>query len=409
MITMCSRLKKYSLCAIVFALLFLVDGSVFSQNRKQLEKEKQKIENEIKTLNKNLSATRKGKKMSASQVKTLNKKIKKREQLIKNINSQLVILEDQISVANDSIELLKNKIDTLKTEYAKIVRVLYKEHGVLNKMTLTIDPLLFNKTYLRTKYYNAYSRYRKHQANLIQTHQQELENVSYQLLRQKTKKQNLLSQEKKNKKKLDSERTQHQRELNRYKKKEKQLSSELKKKEQRAKQLQAQIQRIINEEIAKSKKKAASATPKQNAEELELSKDFLANKGRLPWPTAKSSVVREYGKYRHKSGGESMNYGIELLTSSGATVRSVFDGKVTRISTGPDGHKRVFVKHGNYITVYTNLKSVVVKEGTEVSTKQKLGTVYTNSENRAEFNFQIWGSNKKGQVNSQNPRMWLAR
>ena len=107
MITMCSRLKKYSLCAIVFALLFLVDGSVFSQNRKQLEKEKRKIENEIKTLNKNLSATRKGKKMSASQVKTLNKKIKKREQLIKNINSQLVILEDQISVANDSIELLK--------------------------------------------------------------------------------------------------------------------------------------------------------------------------------------------------------------------------------------------------------------------------------------------------------------
>jgi murein DD-endopeptidase MepM/ murein hydrolase activator NlpD len=87
----------------------------------------------------------------------------------------------------------------------------------------------------------------------------------------------------------------------------------------------------------------------------------------------------------------------------------VFDGKVTRISTGPDGHKMVFVKHGNYITVYTNLKSVVVKEGTEVSTKQKLGTVYTNSENRAEFNFQIWGSNKKGQVNSQNPRMWLAR
>ena len=141
---------------------------------------------------------------------------------------------------------------------------------------------------------------------------------------------------------------------------------------------------------------------------MELSNDFLSNKGRLPWPTAKSTVIREYGRYKHKSGGENMNYGIELLTDRGAIVRSVFDGKVTRIATGPNGQKMVFIKHGNYITVYTNLENVSVKEGTEVATKQKLGTVHTNNENRAEFNFQIWGG-KNAQVESQNPRIWLAK
>lgn len=404
------KLNKYIVCCVVSLFVFL-SGTTFTataQNRKQLEKEKQKIENEIRKLNKELSTTRKNKNLSNSQLKTLNKKIKQREKLIGNINSQLGILEKQIVNTGDSILLLKSEIDTLKVEYAKVVQLLYKEHGVLNKLTLTVDPLQFNKSYLRTKYYNAYSRYRKHQAQIIENHQVELENTTFQLLQQKSKQQSLLSQEVKNKKELASEKALKQKTIDNYKKKEKKLSDELKKKEKQAKQLQAQIQKIINEELARTRKAGQTATPKENAEDIELSNDFLANKGRLPWPTSKSTVIREYGRYKHKSGGENMNYGIELLTDRGATIRSVFDGKVTRIATGPNGYKMVFIKHGNYITVYTNLETVSVKEGTEVATKQKIGVVHTNNENRAEFNFQIWGG-KEAQVESQNPRIWLAK
>lgn len=404
------KLNKYIVYSIVLAMFFLLEttSTASAQSRKQLEKEKQKIENEIRKLNKDLSATRKGKTLSNSQLKKLNQKIVQREKLIKNINTQLGMLEIQLVTTSDSIQLLKNEIDTLKMEYAKVVQVLYKEHGALNKLTLTTDPLQFNKSYLRTKYYNAYSRYRKHQAQLIENHQIELENVSFQLVTQKSKQQNLLSQEKKNKKQLDSEKALKQKTLKDYQKQEKKLTAELKKKEKQAKELQRQIQKIINEELAKSKKANKTATPKENAEEIELSNDFLANKGRLPWPTAKSTVIREYGRYKHKSGGENMNYGIELLTDRGATIRSVFDGKVTRIATGPNGYKMVFIKHGNYITVYTNLETVSVKEGSDVATKQKIGVIHTNNENRAEFNFQIWGG-KEAQVESQNPRIWLAK
>ncbi len=404
------KLNKYIVYSIVLAMFFLLEttSTASAQSRKQLEKEKQKIENEIRKLNKDLSATRKGKTLSNSQLKKLNQKIVQREKLIKNINTQLGMLETQLITTSDSIQLLKNEIDTLKMEYAKVVQVLYKEHGVLNKLTLTVDPLQFNKSYLRTKYYNAYSRYRKHQAQLIENHQIELENVTFQLVIQKSKQQNLLSQEKKNKKQLDSEKALKQKTLKDYQKQEKKLTAELKKKEKQAKELQRQIQKIINEELAKSKKANKTATPKENAEEMELSNDFLANKGRLPWPTAKSTVIREYGRYKHKSGGENMNYGIELLTDRGATIRSVFDGKVTRIATGPNGYKMVFIKHGNYITVYTNLETVSVKEGSDVATKQKIGVIHTNNENRAEFNFQIWGG-KEAQVESQNPRIWLAK
>ena len=54
------------------------------------------------------------------------------------------------------------------------------------------------------------------------------------------------------------------------------------------------------------------------------------------------------------------------------------------------------------MSVYANMGSVAVKEGSKVSTKQNLGTVYTNSDGVAEFSFQLW----KGTA-SQNPRSWL--
>ncbi len=411
---MYSKQKYYIAFVIFFLGVFLVGYTnvVFGQDRKQLENEKRKIENEIRKLNKDLSSVKKGKSLSSSQVNTLNKKIKEREKLITNINSQLTILETQIASTSDSIVSLKYHIEALKQEYAKVVCVLYKDKDCLSKMALTTNPLQFNKDYLRLKYYAAYSRYRKHQAQLIKNHQQELENISFDLIVQKSKKQNLLSQEEQNKKQLSSEKVLQQKNLSKYQKQEKDLSQKLKQKEKQAKQLQSQIQKIINEELAKARKaktnaKSNSKTLSVTPEEVALSNDFIANKGRLPWPVEKASVIREYGRYRHQSGGENMNNGIELLTDQGSLVRSIFEGTVTRIATGPNGYKMVFIKHGDFISVYTNLESVSVKEGSQVSTKQKIGVIHTNTENRSEINFQIW-EGKSNQVESQNPRIWLS-
>ena len=97
-----------------------------------------------------------------------------------------------------------------------------------------------------------------------------------------------------------------------------------------------------------------------------------------------------------------MNNGIDLQTNSGAAVKSVFNGIVSRVFTCPNGTKGIIVRHGEYMTVYANLGSVAVSEGRSVSTGQNLGSVYTNSDGSAEFSFQLWKSK-----NSQNPRQWL--
>ena len=218
--------------------------------------------------------------------------------------------------------------------------------------------------------------------------------------------------EKRQKDELSKERNERQKSLKQSKQQEKTLQAQIDKKEKQKRQLQQQIQRIINEEIAKAakEKKAAagagagksnSATA-TNTADVALSNDFASNKGKLPWPVFYTKVVREYGRYTHASGGQNMNNGIDLQCKSGASVQAVFNGAVSRVFTCPNGTRGIIVRHGDYMSVYANMGSVTVKEGSKVSTKQNLGTVYTNEEGSAEFSFQLW----KGTA-SQNPRTWL--
>lgn len=404
---------------LLIAFLILIPTDLFAQSKSQLEKEKNKLEQEISKLNKELSKARKNTKMTTNQIAALSKKIKERTALINNINGQMNLLNIKILQTEDSITCMRTQVDCLKIEYGKMTRILYRERGNLNAQTLLFDNDAYNKTYLRRKYFEDYSRYRRYQAHNIELKEQQLQDMAFDLQKQRSEKHTLLLQEKQQKEALSKEQQQKQKSQAASKQQEKDLKQQLNRKEKQKKQLQQQIQRIINEEIAKANKaknkgtsgktnavtSTPSATPAEShasTAEIALSSDFAGNKGRLAWPVNYTKVSREYGRYTHSSGGQNMNNGIDLLTASGATVYSVFKGTVSRVFTCPNGTKGVIIRHGEYMTVYANLGSVAVREGTEVSNHQSIGTVYIAEDNTSEFSFQLW----KG-TSSQNPRNWL--
>lgn len=421
---------RYVFSSILAIALFLgLSTPSFAQSKTQLQKQKAQLEAEIKKLDKELAKAKKNTKLTTSQLNALNKKIAERNKLIKNINSQVSILNNQIAQTQQDIALRHNQIDSMKLEYAKVIRMLYREHDNMDKLVLMVDAPSYNKAFLRTKYFNEYSRYRRQQAAAIRHEEEALQEVSDQLQHQKAEKSNLLAQEKRNKDQLTREQQQKQKSINTSKANEKNLSSQLSKKQQQKKELDRQIQRIINEEVAKAKantgktmtsstkttttsSKTSTATTKpasttssstSSTAETALSNDFAANKGKLSWPVYYKSVLREFGRYQHESGGENMSNGIELSTSPGAAVYCVFNGTVSRVFTCPNGTKGIIVRHGTYMTVYANLGSVSVKEGAKVTTKQTMGTVYTaQGAATGEVSFQIWNN-----TTPQNPRSWL--
>ena len=92
--------------------------------------------------------------------------------------------------------------------------------------------------------------------------------------------------------------------------------------------------------------------------EKQLSDNFANNRGRLPYPVAgRHTIVSTFGEQQHQELKyvRTSNSGIDIQTSPGADARAVFNGEVTRVFVVPGYNNSVIVRHGNYLTVYSNL------------------------------------------------------
>lgn len=141
-----------------------------------------------------------------------------------------------------------------------------------------------------------------------------------------------------------------------------------------------------------------------NQETKFLSENFYKNKKKLPWPIKHGIIISKFGPQPHPIIPNIIinNSGIEFATYKGATAHTVFSGEIFKIQSIPGGNKAVIIKHGEYFTIYTNLKDVFVKVGEKVNIKKKLGQIYTDENGNTLTQFQIW----KGS-NNINPSYWL--
>jgi len=98
------------------------------------------------------------------------------------------------------------------------------------------------------------------------------------------------------------------------------------------------------------------------------------------------------------------NNGINIVTPRGSKARAVFGGAVTRVLSVPNFNNVVIIRHGEYLSVYSNLDVVYVKTGDNIDIKSEIGTIHTNGTLESyELHFEIW----KGKT-LLNPEEWLA-
>jgi murein hydrolase activator len=400
---------------ILLLLMLLASGAFAQKNRAKLEQDKKKVEAEIEYTNKLLEQTRETKKNSLNEVVILNKKISKREELIGTIGNEVQLVEGQMAQAQDSINLLEKDLKALKDEYAKMIYYAYKNKNLYDRLIFIFAAEDFNQAYQRFKYFQQYNEYRKKQALLIQIKQKRLAIKMEDLAGIRDQKNNLLTIEEQQKQQLTSEREEKNKSVKTLSKKEKELQKTLKEKEAAARKLQQAIQDIIAEEIrlaAERAKKSGAATEKTGLftltpEEKILSNDFQKNRGSLPWPLEQGIISSTFGEHPHPvlKNVTIRNNGIDILTEDGADARAIFSGVVTRVMNVPNNNNVVIIRHGEFLTVYSNLDQVYVKIGEKVAMKQKIGKIFTNkADSKTELHFEVWQSKTL-----LDPEVWLAR
>ncbi len=127
----------------------------------------------------------------------------------------------------------------------------------------------------------------------------------------------------------------------------------------------------------------------------------MGNRGRLQKP-ALGIITQGFGQYKYKSNVTLFNPGINIKTAAGAPVYAVFEGQVSQVFMVLNNYA-VMIRHGEYFSIYSKLKSVNVSAGQKVSTRQTIGTVANDpAEGISEMQFQIW----KGR-NPIDPSGWV--
>jgi septal ring factor EnvC (AmiA/AmiB activator) len=145
-------------------------------------------------------------------------------------------------------------------------------------------------------------------------------------------------------------------------------------------------------------------------EERQLTSNFEANKGRLPWPVEKGFITEHFGKNKHPLFNiTTENYGIDIKTSRGAGARAIFAGEVNSVINIPGMGQTVLVNHGSFYTVYSKLDKVFVAKGAKLNNKQSIGTVLTDDDGNTQIHFEIWKVGANGQPFKVNPEQWVAQ
>ena len=409
-----------------FLLFFfgcLLSFSSFSQTKDELKKQKTELEKEISYTTELLNKTKKNKTKSLNYLKVLESQIKSKEQLLITLHIEITLINKQIKKTERSIidteESILKKVENLqnlKDEYAKMIYAAFKQKGSRNDLMFIISSDDFNQAYKRIIYLKQYTTFRKNQSQKIIESQEELNIKKEKLAQQKDRlieesatKGYLVSSKKDELESVNSTKDEKEQLVKKLNKSERLFKKKIQDKQKKSKALDDKLRKIIEEEIRKSREEAKKKNGDDSfgltPEALALSSEFNNNKGMLPWPLEKGIIVERYGHQKHAvfAEVETFNNGIDIATDKNSVVRVVFDGSISRIFFIKGEGKAILVNHGEYFTVYSGLKEVVVKVGDKVLSKEKLGVVLTQEvENKTELHFEIW----KG-YDKNDPSKWL--
>lgn len=433
-------MPKKILAVFIFLSFTLLTAAQQPVNKDALQQQRDQLKKEIEETEKILIETQKTTKVNVSQLSLINKKLDLQGNVIHSINGEIRNLTDDIYLSQLEINKIRRILDTLKVEYAKSMVYAYKNRSNYDFLNFIFSANNFNDAIKRVAYLKSYRNYRETQAENILKTQDILEEKIETLSGKKKKKDVVLNEQDKELGKLQKQQQQKATIVNQLKGKQKELSEQVSAKRNQDAKIRNAISAMIRREIemaraeAAKKEKARLAEAKKNTPvdntkpeeskatvtttvpaktprssgsvlvsseaDKELNASFEKNKGSLPWPV-NGFVIYHFGANQLPGGIDYNNPGVSIGAKIGEPVKAVFDGDITLVSY-IDDKQAVFIKHGKYFTVYSNLESASVQRGDKVKTGQVIGKAGMNDEGQGQVDFILMQES-----DNVNPQSWL--
>ncbi len=392
-------------------------------------------------INRNTIATRR----KLDQLNDLSARIDRQIVGIDSLHRRLADLDSGIINTQTRINTLSDTVASLRNDLKSTLRAMRTRRKLHNNVAFVFAAQSFNQAFKRGRYLADLNAWRTRKISRLRDAAQQLEQQKASLEAMRADKSSSLAQLTAGKSILENKRVAEQQMISELRRENSNLNTILKQKQQRARQLDAELNRIIEQQrIAEEKRRAeakrkaeeerrkqqAANTSKPKTEkpaatgteqspaqkdisgvadaDRQLSGSFAANRGRLLFPVAGHyTIVSVFGRSHHRtlSNIEVNNSGIDIAVAPGTTARAVFEGTVSSLFYMNGFQNIVIVRHGEYLTVYAGITNLKVKKGQNVKAGTPIGTVYTDTENgekRTVLHFEVRKEREK-----LNPLEWV--
>jgi len=374
-------------------------GNITAQSVRDLQKKKSGILNELAVTQSLISKSEKDKAVSLNQLLLLRSQVQSRKNLIENLGQEIVALNIEIVEGEARLTMLSSQLNDLKVAYANLIVAAFKSRYNQQKLLFIFSSSNFNQAYQRIRYFREFSALIKKKGSDILVASQEISNA----INAVKVKREILNRAIAARNREVVTLSQTERDVNsmvlQLQKKTIELKVEQKRLTEQSLLIEKEIGKLLEEE---RKKSAVNGKIIYNASAVKVSSKFEDNRGKFLMPLEHGIVVEGFGEHNHPvlAHVKVKSNGVRIVSSTGSTVFSIFNGQITRVITIAGLNKIVIVRHGKFLTVYSNLTQVFVKVGDLLSAGQSIGSVKEGGF----LQFEIWNENQP-----LNPEVWLRK
>ena len=378
-------------------------------SRAEYEKQQKDLQKQIAATEQMISENNKSVLSQSQDIKLREDEIGKRKALLVSMQMEIESIRMEEDSLRKLIVRLKKEYQGKQEKYAAAVRHMYKWRSGYDEWLFVLSASDLTESFRRMRYLRQYSRWREQEAHLLAQQRMATESVQEKLLLTLQERERLFANLQKERDALAKKQRQQEQALVQLKNRQKELKAELAQSQKKQREIQKKINQLIAEERKKAQQQqqasSGGSTGKSKggtvyytpAEVTQLTGSFRQNKGKMPYP-----IDSNYAILSHYT--RDGNYSIILSASVGAHACAIFEGTVIRVNKSSEDYT-IIVSHGEYMSVYSNLSAVHVKEGQKVKMRQSLGKLKDVVDgHRSELMFWIFGKSE-----AENPELWLKK
>lgn len=347
--------------------------------RASTEQRLQQLRKQIQRDSTRLAKKRKAEQATEERLKSIRREIALREELLSTYQTRLQQLQRERDQLRDTLATLEQRLSDLREDYRRRLIHAYK-YGRLHDLALLLASQSINQMLIRARYLQRFAADRQAQRSAIRTAAAGLRESREQLAERRAETRELLAQartERQNLRALERDRRQV---IDKLRAERSEIQEQIERRQKQAEQLEQRIQQLVARARRAERSESSAGEAEPPEEFTNLSAAFLKKQGDLPWPV-NGAVEVGFGK-QVDSDYQTTTYhlGIQIATNPESTVRAVFRGTVVGVDFVAGYGTYVVIRHGDYLSVYSNFSSLAITEDQRIRAGQILGKSGTESE-----------------------------